>query len=200
MEKTKLIIGLIMVLLIGLLVGACFIFRSSGSRSLGPSEVNISYLYQIIDYPMYEIDELQNRLNKIKENYGVINFEGKPWTVFLSDDDLGRRWIYTYNMESVVNSVQIGIFNNQQSAKNSFFWDIRNNRNKRKNKLIQISEYIDVVLWNVMQFYDEYGSPINKVTYTDVRIGNIHIYFKEYSENGLLTSDNIKYIVQVLME
>ena len=178
----------------------CFIHISCVSFHSNPSKVNISSLKYLVNYPMYNLEELKERLDKLEIIDGVSNFRNHEWK-----GDVGRSWVYNY-YTPIVNRVYIWIYDNSENAKNHFEkWD-KKAHEKLKNNIIIISEDIDVILWYSYPIRDEYLYYMYDVLYTCIRIGNIIINLDEIvdknekNKNGIPTTQNIEMICQVLIE
>jgi len=163
-----------------------------------PSLVDFSSLEQIKNYPMYSLEELNIRFEKLNYIEGIRNFNGHVWK-----GDIGRSWVYSYDSQG--GEVYLWIYDNSDNAKNNFEkWEKNSHKRLRKN-IVKISEDIDIILWNSDPIRDEYFSYIYDVLYTSIRIGNIIItlderfYRNEHEHSGKTTTMNIEMICQLLM-
>ena len=196
---------------VGLVMIRCFtvlviIFIVIGWRLLEnfsePSQVDITPFEQIITKPLYEADEIEEKLETLKGMYGVGRFE----LLFFEASSNGLVWSCSYTMHNWSIPASVSVFfrtyDSVENAQKDFEYE-KNNRNKKE--IVEISENVDAVLFNsemyrhVDQFYMYDDSRhIN----TALRIGNIRIDFLEHEsklcEIGALTSKNIKMICDVL--
>ena len=192
MKKIMFIFCLIMVCIFCMISINC---HSIGSK---PSLVNISSLGNIKNYPMYSLEELKERFEKINYMEGVMNFYGHDWK-----GDIGRSWVYSYYFQR--GHVYLWIYDNSDNAKNNFEKSKKNSHKGVMKRTEKMSEDIDVILWHSDPIRNEYFSYIYDVLYTSIRIGNIIItlderfYRNEYKQSGMVTTINIEMICQVLL-
>jgi len=187
-------------LLFSILTFNSLLFFSCPSYSK-PSQVDISSIYEILDYPNYNLEELKERFEKIQYEDGVWNFSGHAWT-----GDVGRSWVYNFYTPTV-NSVYIWIYDNQFNAKNSFEWYRKNDHGRLRKKVINISDDIEIILWNSVMYRSAcsfYVYNDQRHLYTCIRIGNViysfseHFSARETKINGIPTSKNIEMICKAL--
>jgi len=171
-----------------------------GCHSIGskPSLVDFSSLEKIKSYPMYSLEELNRRFEKLNDIEGVRNFDSHIWK-----GDIGRSWVYRYDLQG--SRIYLWIYDNSDNAKNNFEKWQKNDHKRLKKNIVKMSEDIDIILWNSDPIRDEYFSYIYDVLYTSIRIGNIIInlnetfYRKEHEHSGKRTTMNIEMICQILM-
>jgi len=178
----------------------CFIHISCLTYPSKPSQVDISSLEILVNYPMYNLDELKVRLNKLESKDGIRKFDNHEWR-----GDVGRTWVYSYYTTNV-DGVYIWIYDNSDNAKNNFEKWTKNNHRGLRKKIIKISEVVEVILWDSDSIHGEFNYYIYDVIYTSIKIGNMVInlderfYRNETIANGTQTTENIKMICKVLME
>ena len=174
-----------------------------------PSQVNISPFKQLENYPLYNLNELIERFEKIKEVDGIKEFKSNYWV-----GDVGRKWLcryVMYNTSDIPISLRVSfqIYDNSENAKNTFDWRKKNLHAEIDKEIVKMSKDIDVLLWNSVMYRNEdtfFSYNDNRHLYTMVRIGNFLIDFREsyYAsktpKNGVLTSKNIELICWVLTE
>jgi hypothetical protein len=113
--------------------------------------------------------------------------------------------MFSYELVAV-HCVGIYIFKNSKEAKEEFD-DWFYTKNKNKIEKIKISDKIEVKLQNVVEYRGEYKNPSGrKNLYSQVRIGNMFIYFNEgwgdtkNKKNGVWTSEKLREICEALKE
>jgi hypothetical protein len=181
----------------------CIILIDCLSIGSKPSFVNISSLENIKNYPMYGLEELKERFEKIKYIEGIIKFDSHDWK-----GDIGRCWVYSYDLQREKRGhVSLWIYDNQDNAKNNFEkWEKTSHMGVLK-RIEKVSEDIDVILWHSEPNRVYFFSYVNDTLYTSIRIGNIIItldeyfykYKNEYEQSGMITTINIEIICKVLM-
>ncbi|MCL2046694.1 MAG: hypothetical protein FWG88_09970 [Oscillospiraceae bacterium] len=183
-----------------LLVFLFYIFFISDYSS--PSKVDISPLNQLFDYPMYDLDELKERIELLNDVDGVERFGGHSWR-----GGSGREWTYTYTMRNrgIPASVNISfyIFDTPENAMDLFTWE--RTHGGRKYRLVKISNTIDALLFHSVMYRDAdtlFNANSRRHLYTYVRLGNMVIRFGENLSEprniGQLTSKNLKLICDIL--
>lgn len=164
-----------------------------------PSQVDISSLESLKNHPLYSLEELKERFEKIKDMEGVRYFDGHAWK-----GDTGRTWVYSYLHSSV--NIHLWIYDNPYNSKNNFEIHRENDHKKLESKIVKISDDIDIILWNSDIIRNEYKFYVYDVLYTNIRIGNFQItlsetfYQNKTKINGIPTTKSIEMICQLLME
>jgi hypothetical protein len=196
-SKPNNIYKIVILFIVGIIQLSCL------SNHSKPSQVDISVLENLTNYPMYSIEELKERFAKLEYKEGVRDFRSHVWK-----GDVGRSWVYSYSTP-IVNHVYLWIYDNSKNAKNHFEKYDKNSHKRLENRIVEISENVEIILWHSVMYRGAdnfYGYDDVRHLYTCIRIGNIIIdlyenyYENETLEKGMPTTNNIEMIYKVLIE
>jgi len=170
-----------------------------------PSLVDISPLEKMEAKSFYNMEEIQKRLEKLKNVAGVNEFE--PPTL-ISTNPYGQIGFCGYNMKnqeipaSII--VLIAVYDSSENAQDYFKTA---SLEKEKKQEVKLSENIDAILFHsaMWRSADQFWSyDDNRYVNTYIRIGNIVINYMECEDElceiGALTNRNIEMVCQVLIE